>query len=258
MKSDGSQESLRVFLRFDPDFRELLYYGRAGDYFEKRTGHATSLKDIVESCGVPHTEIGALRLNGAPAWFSTRIADGDRIDVLPLRSPLFSECSLQPSPPQFPRFIADIHLGRMARRLRLLGFDTLWFTGQHDREMLDIMEEEGRILLTRDRRLLMNNRVLHGCCIRSGRVLEQVVQVICRYCLASEARPFSRCLVCNGMLEDRPKETLSASLPEKTRRYYDEFRVCSSCGKVYWQGAHMRRLSDFVEAALSGGDDSEV
>lgn len=254
MKSDGSQESLRVFLRFDPDFREMLYSGRAGDYLEKRAGHATTLKDLVESCGVPHTEIGAFRLNGAPAGFSTRIADGDRIEVLPLLSPLSSECSLQPPSPQSPRFIADIHLGRAARRLRLLGFDTFWFTGQHDREMLDIMERDGRILLTRDRRLLMNNRVVHGCCIRSDRVLEQVVQVIRRYGLAAKALPFSRCLTCNGVLEERAKETVNDSLPEKTRRYYDEFRVCSSCGKVYWQGAHMRKLGEFVEAALSGGD----
>lgn len=252
MSERGGQDTFRVFLRFDPDFQLFLDPGVAGRFIEKRMGHATTLKDLVESCGVPHTEIGALLLNGSDsAIFTTRISDGDRIEVLPIVYGRPDMRCLQPVPPETAGFIADIHLGRAARRLRLLGFDTRWFTGKQDTELLDLMEREGRILLTRDRRLLMHNRVALGCCVRSDSIVEQVVQVVLRYGLAARVRPFSRCLACNGILESSPKETVNASLQEKTRRYYEEFSVCRSCGKVYWKGAHTARLSSFVETVLS-------
>lgn len=205
----------------------------------------------MESCGVPHTEIGELRLNGAVCVnLATRVSDGDFFEVFPV-SFAAKGSALQPAPPEPARFVADIHLGKAARRLRLLGFDTLLFTGQDDRDLLEIMERDGRILLTRDRRLLMNNRVVHGCCIRSDHVIEQVWQVLGRYGFAKSARPFSRCLACNGLLESCRKESVEESLPPKTRRFYDTFLRCSSCGKIYWEGAHMRRLRSFVAEALA-------
>lgn len=251
MNSADPAGSITLTLRFDPDFNGFLAPERRERPFEITPGHATTIKDIVESCGVPHTEIGALRLNGAVCVsFATRVSDGDCFEVFPVRFAAKGS-ALQPAPPEPARFVADIHLGKAARRLRLLGFDTLLFTGQDDSDLLEIMERDGRILLTRDRRLLMNNRVVHGCCIRSDHVIEQVRQVIRRYDLAASARPFSRCLACNGLLESCRKEAVEARLKPKTRRYYDTFLRCSSCGQLYWEGSHLRRLRDFVNDALA-------
>lgn len=241
-----------VRIRFDSDFACFLSKGDAGRLVELRPGHETTVKDLVESCGVPHVEIGYLLKNGTlPALFSTRVADGDCFDVLPVEPSVAGLVQLQPDPGERVAFIADLHLGSAARRLRLLGFDTAWFTGRDDEGMLDIMEAEGRILLTRDRRLLMRNRVRFGCCIRSDNLLEQVRQVVRRYGLREMAEPFSRCIACNGLLEATQKAQVRDRLPELTRRFYEAFRECSGCGKVYWQGAHMRRLRSFVEAALA-------
>jgi len=248
------QGSISVKLRFDPDFDCFLPGESRGVDIEKLPGHATTVKDLVESCGVPHTEIGYLILNGSgSASFSTRVSDGDHIDILPILPSKPDLLKLQPASPVTPGFIADIHLGKAARRFRLLGFDTAWFTGSDDLEMLDIMEAEKRILLTRDRRLLMNNRVVFGCCVRSDSPVEQVRQVVDRYGLSGRFRPFSRCISCNGVLEGRSKEKVNASLQPKTRRYYDEFQGCPSCGKIYWQGSHIRRLQTFVDEILQGG-----
>lgn len=250
MNTDESAGSITVTLRFDPEFNLFLPPDRRGKPVEIMPGHATTIKDIVESCGVPHTEIGALRLNGsASARFSTRVSDGDSFEVLSVR-PAGEGSALQPVPPESTRFVADVHLGKAVRRLRLLGFDTLGFTGKDDFELLDIMERDGRILLTRDRRLLMNNRVVHGCCIRSDHVVEQVQQVIERYGLAASARPFSRCLTCNGLLESCRKAAVEARLQPKTRRYYDTFLRCQACGQIYWEGSHMQRLRAFIADVL--------
>jgi hypothetical protein len=250
-------DSIRVVLGFDPDFDIFLPPGSRGVPIEKKPGHATTIKDLIESCGVPHTEIGYLVHNGSvTASFSTHISDGDHIDILPVMPPRPDMLLLQPVPPVNSGFIADIHLGKTARRLRLLGFDTVWFTGRDDAEMLDIMEADGRILLTRDRRLLMNNRVVFGCCVRSDRMAEQVRQVVDRFGLSGRVQPFSRCIACNGVLEPRSKETVNALLQPKTRRYYEEFQGCPSCGKIYWQGSHTLRLQAFVDEILQGGGHS--
>ncbi|MBN1928766.1 MAG: Mut7-C RNAse domain-containing protein, partial [Chlorobiaceae bacterium] len=171
-------------------------------------------------------------------------------EALPVGPVAVGSCGLQPVPPEPARFVADIHLGKTVRRLRLLGFDTLWFTGQDDRELLDLMERDKRILLTRDRPLLMNSRVVYGCCIRSDLVIRQVRQVVWRYNLVASARPFSRCLACNGLLESCRKESVEARLLPKTRRYYDTFLCCPSCGKIYWEGSHLKRLQAFVTEVL--------
>ena len=259
MSGDVETLRIRVLLRFDPDFDFFLPRASRGGVVEKSPGHSTTLKDLVESCGVPHTEIGALILNGrGPASFSTHVTDGDLVDIFPVLPFMLNRPSLQPLPGESAGFIADIHLGRAARRLRLLGFDTAWFTGREDRELLDIMEAEGRILLTRDRRLLMNNRVVLGCCVRSEHLPEQIRQVLHRYSLAGRARPFSRCIACNSPLEERKKETVNALLEPKTRRYYEKFHGCPRCGKVYWEGSHMPSLQAFVHEVLGAGRDHSV
>lgn len=253
MKGDGtgSDAIFGVEIWFDPDFDPFIPASARGRVLRRHSGHSTTLKDLVEACGIPHTEVGQIVLNGdGSASFSTRISDGDRVEVLPVLPAGQGGSPLQPAPATGGRFAADIHLGKAARRLRLLGFDTVWFTGRDDRELIDIVESEGRILLTRDRRLLMNNRVVYGCCIRSDQLLDQVRQVVVRYGLEKLARPFSRSPACNGLLEERRKEMVNALLPEKTRRYYEEFRACPSCGRIYWQGAHARRLHAFVDAVL--------
>jgi uncharacterized protein with PIN domain len=252
----AEQNPVTVWISFHADLYFFIPAALRGRVSEIRFGHATSLKDLVESCGIPHTEVGYLFRNGSDAAFSDRISDGDRIGVFPVWPPMTGLTLLQPAWDVQSGFIADVNLGRLTRRMRLLGFDVRYFTGRHDSELLHEMRKDGRILLTRDRRLLMNNLVLAGYCVRSDGVLEQTGEVLRRFGLFELVRPFSRCLVCNALLASCPKGEARPLIEPKTRRYYHQFSRCTGCGKVYWEGSHVLKLREFIDKVLPGGGHS--
>ena len=145
-----------------------------------------------------------------------------------------------------PSFIADNHLGRLAAYLRMLGFDTLYRNDYQDPELAAVAHQEGRILLTRDRRLLMRREVDYGCCLRSLDSREQLGEVVRRYALAQTARPFRRCLRCNHELEVVDKAAVLERLQPLTRRYFEEFARCPGCDQVYWKGSHYERMLELI------------
>ncbi len=149
-----------------------------------------------------------------------------------------------------PRFIADNHLGRLAAYLRMLGLDTLYRNDYQDEELAQVSAREGRVLLTRDRRLLMRSQVLYGCCLRSALPVEQLGEVVRRYGIDREAHPFERCLRCNHPLQPVSKSAVIDRLQPLTRRYYDEFSICPSCNQVYWRGSHTENMARLIAEGL--------
>lgn len=211
------------------------------------------VKDLVESCGVPHTEVELILVNGRSVGFEHRVADGDRIAVYPVFEsfdvrPLVR---LRPEPLRRTRFVLDVHLGRLARYLRLLGFDTRYDPGLDDPELVRISVEEHRILLTRDVELLKHGALTHGSFVRSIDPEQQVVEVVRRLHLAARIEPFTRCMRCNGMLEEVTRADVLDELPAMTAVHADRFRRCSGCRRVYWRGAHAGGLDRIVSAARS-------
>ena len=148
------------------------------------------------------------------------------------------------------RFVADAHLGGLAHRLRLLGFDTLYDNGFRDEEVERLARVEQRIVLTRDRQLLKRRGITHGCYVRALRPEEQLREVFDRLDLARAARPFTRCLRCNGMLRAVDRERVAAALPPTVAERYPRFAVCDGCARVFWEGSHWRRMRDRVDALL--------
>lgn len=183
-------------------------------------------------------------MNGHPVGFAHRLADGDRVSVYPVFEAFdISPVSpVRPRPLRVVRFAADVHLGRLAGYLRLGGFDTLYRNDWDDRELAETAVAEKRIVLTRDRGLLMRAIVTHGHLVRETRPRAQLTEVLERFDLWSSLRPFTRCSVCNSPVEAVPKEEVVSELPARTARFYDDFRRCSGCGRLYWQGAHHRSL----------------
>jgi uncharacterized protein with PIN domain len=213
------------------------------------------VRHLIENCGVPHTEVELILINGRSVDLETPVQDGDRVAVYPVFeafdvSPLVR---IREHPLRHPRFIADAHLGRLARYLRLLGFDTLFGNDPGDQALAASAGRERRILLTRDRMLLMRREVTRGCYIRAQRPLEQLAQVMARCDLYRLTRPFSRCMKCNGTLEPVPKASVAAQLSQGTRNTHDRFWRCGGCGQVYWQGSHYERLRRLVAAFESSG-----
>lgn len=212
-------------------------------------GEPRSVKDLVESVGLPHPEIALLLIDGDAVGFDHRLTGGERVAVYPPLRSLSPDhgTSLWPEPPEPPRFVVDVHLGTLARRLRLLGFDTWYETHADDEQLADVAVDDERILLTRDRGLLMRRVIVHGYCPRSDDPEAQVDEVVERYRLAARARPLTRCVNCNGPLESVDRDEVLHRLPPRTRREFDRFARCTRCGQVYWPGSHVDAVAGFLD-----------
>lgn len=242
----------RAYFRFYAELNDFLTPERRFTTFACSFEVSPSVKDMIEALGVPHTEVDLILVNGESMDFSYRVQDGDRISVYPVFetidiSPIVR---VRPHPLREPRFVLDIHLGRLARYLRLLGFDTLYRNDFQDEELARISRAQRRILLTRDRGRLKRNEVTHGYCVRATAPREQLVEVLRRFDLFRIVAPFTRCLRCNGHLQPVRKEDVLHRLPPRVRQQYDEFCACQACGQVYWKGSHYRRMQWFVEEVL--------
>jgi uncharacterized protein with PIN domain len=207
-----------------------------------------TVKSLVESLGVPHTEVDLALVNGLSVGFRHRLADGDRLSVYPVFETLdVSDFTrVRPRPLRAVRFVLDVHLGRLARLLRLAGFDSLYDNHWDDRTLSRLSRQEGRILLTRDRGLLMRSEVSHGYCVRSPAPPAQLAEVLARFDLARRLAPFSLCLVCNQILEALPRRQARERVPVSVARRYRRFRACPQCGRVYWRGSHWEHMREFL------------
>jgi len=208
-----------------------------------------SIKDAVEAIGIPHTEVDLILVNSNSVGFGYQLQPGDRVSVYPVFESLdiAAVTHLRPKPLREPEFILDVHLGKLARRLRMLGFDSLYRNDFHDHQLVELAQREMRIVLTRDRGLLKNKVVTHGYWIRSHQPDEQVREVIQRFDLGGRIRAFSRCRVCNGTIEIVDRKHIENLLLPKTSQYYDEFHVCVGCGRVYWEGSHYQKMKTYIE-----------
>jgi uncharacterized protein len=218
--------------RFHGELADFLPRERRATRFEHQCARAATLKNAIEALGVPHTEIGRLVVNGDPATLQRIVRPGDAIDVFPP----------QPEKGPDPFFLADAHLGGLARFLRMLGFDTLHDPGMHDEQIRRVAHDERRIVLTRDRDLLKCRDIVRGCYVHAIRVEGQLAEVAARYRLGERARPFTLCLRCNLPLEPVEKAVVAERLPENVRREREHFTRCPGCGRIYWPGSHWQRM----------------
>lgn len=241
-----------VQLRFYEELNDFLPAGLRKTSFYHDLNRRTSVKDLIESFGVPHTEVEIILVNGRSVDFSEIVEDGDRISVYPVFESLdvFPLVKLRPDTLRNPEFIADVNLGRLARYLRLLGFDCYYSNAYEDRDIAKIASEQKRIVLTRDRALLHYKIITHGYFVRDDRPRYQVKEVLSRLDLVRLVKPFTRCVRCNGLLKAVDKESVSDQLEPKTKKYYDTFKQCVDCGQVYWKGSHYARAMTRISEML--------
>lgn len=208
-----------------------------------------SVKDLVESVGVPHVEVGRLVVGSSSVGFDEVIRAPCRVAVYPVTGG-FDDARLRPALAGPVRFVADVHLGVLARRLRALGFDTWWDRDADDDALAMRAVDDERALLSRDRGLLMRRVVVHGYCPRSDDPEEQVAEVVARFDLTGRVRPFTRCVTCNGILEAVDKAEVWEDLPPRTRVDHDEFVRCRDCRQVFWPGSHHSAMSAWMDGLL--------
>jgi uncharacterized protein with PIN domain len=241
---------------------DLAFFFRGNSVAHRQLCERTSVKDLIESCGVPHTEVDLILVNGAPADFAQVLDQDAEVDVYSSdyeRFTFFPENRLQTTAIQ--KFVADGHLGKLVRDLRLLGLDVLYDRDAEDRQLLALAIAGDRALLTRDRRLLMHAVLRHGYYLRSQDPFEQTLEVLRRFELATALAPFTRCLSCNAPLQPVEKAEVFERLEPLTKIYYEQFRRCDGCRQVYWRGSHFDKLQARVEevrATLAAGNQKQT
>jgi uncharacterized protein len=228
------------------------FYGKLNDFVARERRGCTSAavcarnatsKHMIEALGVPHTELALILINGESASLDRMLCDGDRVAVYPPFETLaLGELCVLPRPPPTPRFIADAHLGGLARLLRMAGFDTLYDHDLDDAAIAAIGAREERIVLTRDRDLLKRRVLTHGCYVHALKAELQLKEIVERLDLAGKARPFTRCLRCNVPLREVNKEEVDMRLPPAVRATQMRFRRCDLCQGIFWQGSHWKRM----------------
>jgi hypothetical protein len=244
--------SAQINIHFHQELNVFLKPVERKTRFDVELKKARSVKDLVESIGVPHTEVDLILVNGKSVDFNYQVQAGDHIsvyptveslDISPLRSSL-RHC--QPKPLDQPVFILDVHLGRLAAYLRMLGFDTLYRNDYDDAELANISADENRILLTCDRRLLMRKQVSYGYFVRTRQPQQQILEILQRFDLYDKQKPFTRCMFCNGKTRPVNKQQIESRLLAKTKKYFDKFYQCESCDKIYWQGSHYLKMQEMI------------
>lgn len=235
--------------RFYEELNDFLPPARRKIEFTLNFNRCASIKDMIESQGVPHPEIDLILVNGRSVDFSYQVRDGDHISVYPM----FESLDITPLirlrdwPLRNPRFVVDCNLGRLARYLRLLGFDSVYHNDFSDADVARIAARQRRIVLTRDRRLLLRKVITHGLFIREVKPRRQVQELLARLDLYRLIAPFTRCTQCNALLHPVDKASIEHRLEPLTRRYYSDFLQCSDCGKIYWQGSHHDRTQRLLQ-----------
>jgi len=239
----------KVTLRFYEELNDFLPSNKKKKRFEHSFIDRTSVKDMIESLGVPHTEVDLIIVNGNSVNFSYLVNNGDDISVYPMFESLdiTNLQQLRAKPLRKPKFILDVHLGTLAKYMRILGFDSLYKNNYKDEEIVDISLKEKRTILTRDRGILKRSKVTQGYWIRSIKTDEQIIEVIKRFDLKEEIKELSRCLLCNSLLRKISKEKVIDRLPRKVKEFHNEFYYCKKCDKIFWKGSHYTKMKGIIE-----------
>jgi len=236
-------------LRFYSELNDFLRKNLKQKNFEFSFKGQITVKDAIESLGVPHSAVDLVLVNGQSVAFSYKIRQGDQVSIYPEFETFdISEIAMNGKKPlRITRFFVDAHLGKLARDLRMLGFDTLFALGISDHEIISTASNEKRIILTRDRDLLKSDKVDHGYYVRATRSPGQLKEVLAKFDLFSQFKPFTRCLICNGELVETPLDKIRGAVNPDTASIFSIFFQCSLCNRIYWEGSHYEKMKKYIK-----------
>ena len=250
--SDGWRQ--RATFRFYEELNDFIPPAWRKIAFDYAFNGTPSVKDSIEAIGVPHPEIDLILVDDVSVGFDHLLNGGERVAVYPMfeRVDISSLTRLRPDPLREPRFVADVHLGKLARYLRLLGFDTIYDRDYDDATITAISVEQRRLILTRDKGLLKRKEVTRGYWLRNIQPRLQIAEVVKAFDLHRLVRVFSRCMVCNHTVETVAEAAVRDALPAGRRGRFEQVSQCPGCGRLYWPGSHYDRLVDLVRSLVSG------
>jgi uncharacterized protein len=238
---------------FHEELNDFLPSERRGREFPVPCARNATTKHMIEALGVPHTEVELILVNGQPVGFDRLLRDGDQVAVYPR----FDSLAIKPLlrlrewPLPVIHFVADSHLGGLARLLRMAGFDTLYRNDYLDSAIAEIAGRERRIVLTRDRDLLKQRGISHGCYVHALKPARQFGEIVARLNLARNFRPFTLCLECNAPVRAIKKRSICRDLPPSINARHEYFTICDLCGRVFWEGSHWQRMRQLLETTIA-------
>ncbi|MFA3783631.1 Mut7-C RNAse domain-containing protein [Melioribacteraceae bacterium 4301-Me] len=238
----------KCWIRAYEELNDFLPTNKRKIKFQHIFSGKVSVKDMIESIGIPHTEVDMILVNGLSVEFNYIVQNGDQISVYPEFESfdISGVQKLRPKPLRKPKFVLDVHLGTLAVYLRMLGFDSVWQNYLTDEQIVAISKKEKRAILTRDLGLLKRKEVTRGYWVRNTDPIKQTVEIIQRFDLTKLIKEFSRCLECNGKLKKIAKRKVYHRLPEKVKQNQNSFFVCDNCSKIYWHGTHYDKMKELI------------
>ena len=242
-----------VQIQFFDQLNELLPADQRQRCFDYPVIKQRSVKDLIEAIGIPHTEVDIILVNQRSVDFHYLVTGGEHIEVYPYnrQADINGLIHNLPDIPGQPRFVLDVHLGRLAGYLRMLGFDTLYRNDYDDADLARISQHEQRILVTSDRRLLMRKQITGGYLMRARLPRQQIRELMTRYQLFDRPTGLVRCRDCNGIIRRVDKKDIQSQLLPLTRKYYQTFYQCENCNKIFWQGSHYERMQALISSILA-------
>lgn len=240
----------KITIRFYEELNDFLPEAKRKKRFTHNYIDRASVKDVIESLGVPHTEVDLILASGISVRFDYLINNSDDISVYPVFEALdVSEVQhLRPKPLRNPKFVVDVHLGSLTKYLRMMGFDVYYRNDLNDEKIVEISLNERRAILTKDRGMLKRNEVTHAYWVRGTKVKEQTIEILKRFDLKNQIKEFSRCIECNQQLKQVSKEEIFEELPPRVVRSQNDFFKCSNCKKIFWKGTHYQRMLSFIQS----------
>ncbi|MGC9366852.1 MAG: Mut7-C RNAse domain-containing protein [bacterium] len=248
----------KIKIRFFAELNDFLIPSLRQKIMEFDFRGKIKVKDLIESYNIPHPEVELIIVNGKSVDFSYQVKSGDFIAVYPVFESLEVSpvIKLRDHPLRKIKFVLDVHLGKLCRNLRLLGLDTYYENNLDDDQLAAISHSQHRILITRDINLLKRTKVIWGYWIREKDPYLQTLSVIRRFDLSLHLQPFSRCLRCNQKIERVDKPYIQHRLPVNTRKYFENFYLCSNCDRIYWKGSHYKNMVKFVEKVIKHSNEN--
>ncbi len=242
-----------AYLRFYEELNNFLPKEKKKIRFTHQFNNNPTVKDMIESFDIPHTQVDLILVNDKSVDFSYIVQDGDNISVYPVFESLNIKniSKVREEPLREIKFLVDFHLGKLARYLRMLGFDTLYQNKYNPSKIIKISKSEKRIIISKSRQLLKIKDITHGYCLTESNPEKQLKKVLYRFDLYANINPFSRCIICNTKLKPVNKETVIDKIPEKVKELHQEFATCQNCKKIYWKGTHYENMIKFIDRLMS-------
>lgn len=241
-----------INIRFYEELNEFLPLHKRKARFIYEYSGRPSVKDLIESFNIPHTEVDLIIVNGSSVDFNYLVKNGDDISVYPEFESLdiTKLQRLRPKPLRKPKFVLDVHLGTLSKYMRILGFDTKYKNNFSDNEIIKLSLNEKRTIVTRDLGILKQKKVMRGYYVRNTNPKKQIAEIINRFNLKEEIKEFTRCLDCNSLLKKIDKGKIVDQLPPKVKIIYNEYFICMKCDKIYWKGSHFQNMKLLVDEII--------